>query len=443
MTLLANDWKNQARGLALLILETVFEEGAYSNIALNQELSHTQFSSKDKALVTEIVYGTVARKITLEWYLAHYIKDRDQLDSWVYYLLMLSLYQLLYLDKIPAHAVVNDAVNIAKNRGNKKGAEKFINAVLRRLTKEELPNPETIKRKNKRYSILYSLPVWLVKKLGDQFGEERAVAIMQSLFVRNKASIRVTKSDKLAEIKAKTDAEQSILSPVGLVKTSGHFASTDYFANGDITIQDESSQLVAPTLNIQGSEEILDACAAPGGKTTHMASYLENGQITALDLYDHKLNLIMDNAKRLHVADKIITKKMDATTVHEQFEPDSFDKILVDAPCSGIGLIRRKPDIKYNKENQDFSDLQEIQLQILDSVCQTLRKGGIITYSTCTIFDEENFQVIHKFLETHPNFEQVKLSHTQEDIVREGCIAITPEQYQTDGFFIGQVRRIL
>ena len=116
---------------------------------------------------------------------------------------------------------------------------------------------------------------------------------------------------------------------------------------------------------------------------------------------------------------------------------------MVDAPCSGIGLIRRKPDIKYNKENQDFSALQEIQLQILDSVCQTLRKGGIITYSTCTIFDEENFQVIHKFLETHPNFEQVKLSHTQEDIVRDGCITITPEQYQTDGFFIGQVKRIL
>ena len=443
MTLLANDWKNQARGLALLVLENVFEDGAYSNIALNQELSHTTLSPKDKSLVTEIVYGTVARKITLEWYLAHYIKDRDKLDSWVYYLLMLSLYQLLYLDKIPAHAVVNDAVNIAKNRGNKKGAEKFVNAVLRRFTKEELPNPETIKRKNKRYSVLYSLPVWLVKKLIDQFGEERAVAIMQSLFVRNKASIRVTKLDKLSEIKATTGAEQSILSPVGLVKTSGHFAGTDYFANGDITIQDESSQLVAPTLNIQGNEDILDACAAPGGKTTHMASYLKEGRITALDLYDHKLTLVMDNAKRLHVANKISTQKMDATTVHEHFASDSFDKILVDAPCSGIGLIRRKPDIKYNKENQDFSALQEIQLQILDSVCQTLRKGGIITYSTCTIFDEENVQVIRKFLDTHPNFEQVNLSHTQDDIVKNGCLVITPEQYHTDGFFIGQVRRIL
>lgn len=153
------------------------------------------------------------------------------------------------------------------------------------------------------------MPVWLVKKLIDQFGEERAVAIMQSLFVRNKASIRVTNLDKLADIKAATGAEQSILSPVGLVKTSGHFAGTDYFANGNITIQDESSQLVAPTLNIQGNEDILDACAAPGGKTTHMASYLKEGHITALDLYDHKLTLVMDNAKRLRVADKISTQK--------------------------------------------------------------------------------------------------------------------------------------
>ena len=443
MTLLANDWKQQARGVALHVLENVFEDGAYSNIALNQELKQSTLSPKDKALVTEIVYGTVARKITLEWYLAHYIKDRDELEPWVYDLLMLSLYQLLYLDKMPAHAVVNDAVTIAKKRSHQKGAEKLVNAVLRRFAQEELPKPADIKRKNKRYSVQYSLPVWLVKKLIDQFGEKRALAIMQSLFVRNKASIRVTNPEKLPEIKAATGAENSLLSHVGLVKTSGHFAGTSYFADGDITIQDESSQLVAPTLAIQGDETILDACAAPGGKTTHMASYLNNGHITALDLYDHKLQLVMENAERLHVADKITTQKLDATKVHEHFAEDSFDKILVDAPCSGIGLIRRKPDIKYNKDNQDFTALQEIQLQILDSVCQTLRKGGIITYSTCTIFDEENVQVIRKFLDTHPNFEQVNLSHTQDDIVKNGCLVITPEQYYTDGFFIGQVRRIL
>lgn len=443
MISLANNWKKTARGGALLVLDQVFQEGAYSNIALNKVLNKRDYSDKDKSLITEIVYGTVARKITLEWYLAHFIADRDKLEPWVYHLLLLSLYQMIYLDKIPAHAVVNDAVAIAKNRGNKQGAEKLVNAVLRRASEQDLPDPSNIKRKNKRLSVVYSTPVWLVKKLIEQYGEKRAQAILESLFIRNKASIRVTAPEKMAELAAETGAEYSKLSPVGLVKDSGHFAASAAFAAGQITIQDETSQLVAPTLDIQGHEKILDACSAPGGKTTHMASYLTTGHITALDLYDHKLELVAENAERLHVADKVSTQKLDATKVHEVFGPDTFDKILVDAPCSGIGLIRRKPDIKYNKENQDFTALQEIQLQILSSVCQTLRKGGIITYSTCTIFDEENFQVIEKFLESHPNFEQVKLSHLQEDIVKDGCLAITPEQYQTDGFFIGQVKRIL
>ena len=418
---MANDWKKTARGQALEVLEEVFQEGAYSNIALNAHLSKSQLTDKDKALVTEIVYGTVARKITLEWILAHVIEDRDKLEPWVYDLLLLSLYQLAYLDKIPAHAVVN--------------------AVLRKLSSHPLPDPSQIKRVNKRYSVQYSLPVWLVKKLIDQYGEDRALAIFQSLFVRNKASVRVTDASRLKEIEEATGAERSVLSPVGLVKSSGYFAGTDYFKEGLLTIQDETSQLVAPTLGILGEEEILDACAAPGGKTVHMASYLTSGHVTALDLYDHKLALIEENAQRLGLADKVKTQKLDASQVHQVFPADSFDKILVDAPCSGIGLIRRKPDIKYNKDLQDFESLKAVQLDILSSVCQTLRKGGIITYSTCTIIAEENQEVIQAFLESHPDFEQVALDHPCKDIVVNGCLAITPEQYLTDGFFIAQLRK--
>ncbi len=430
-----------ARGGALLTLEKVFHEDAYSNIALNTLLNKRQYDDRDKSLITEIVYGTVSRKITLEWYLAHFIADRDKLEPWVYDLLMLSAYQLIYLDKLPAHAVVNDAVRIAKNRGNKKGAEKLVNAVLRRLTSKTLPNIEVIKRINKRYSVKYSLPVWLVKKLIEQYGQERAEAIFESLFERNKASIRVTDASRLEEFKDNFQADYSQLSPVGLTKSSGRFASSVAFKNGDITIQDETSQLVAPTLDIQGSETILDACAAPGGKTVHMASYLTSGKITALDLYDHKLALIQENAKRLGLAARIDTRKLDARQVADAFPAESFDKILVDAPCSGIGLIRRKPDIKYNKDLQDFASLQAIQLEILSSVCQTLRKGGIMTYSTCTIFKEENQDVIKAFLASHPDFEQVALDHDKKDIVVDGCLLITPEQYQTDGFFIAQLRK--
>ena len=429
-----------ARSLALAVLEDVLVNQAYSNIALNKHLKGSQLSVADKGLVTEIVYGTVARKLTLEWYLSHFIEDRDKLDNWLYILLLLSAYQLRYLDKVPNHAVVNEAVELAKLR--KKGSEKLVNAVLRRILREGWPDIDSIKRKNKRDSIAYSLPVWLVSKLKEEYGEERAQAIFDSLLVRNKASIRVTDLSRKEEIKAVLEASDSPLAASGLVKEQGHFAGHDLFSEGAITIQDESSQLVAPTLDLQGDEQVLDACAAPGGKTAHMASYLTSGKVTALDLYDHKLDLIQENAERLGVADRVQTQKLDARKVHEFFGRDSFDKILVDAPCSGIGLLRRKPDIKYNKETADFMSLQEIQLEILGSVCQTLRKGGIITYSTCTIVSEENFQVVEAFLESHPEFEQVKLEHECKDILKDGCILITPELYGSDGFFISQFRKI-
>jgi len=429
-----------ARNLALAVLEDVFVNQAYSNIALNKHLKGSQLSAADKGLVTEIVYGTVARKLTLEWYLSHFIEDRDKLDNWLYVLLLMSVYQVRFLDKVPDHAVVNEAVELAKAR--KKGSEKLVNAVLRRILREGWPDIETIKRKNKRDSIAYSLPVWLVSKLKEEYGEERAQALFESLLVRNKASIRVTDLSRKEEIKVVLEASDSPLAASGLVKEQGHFAGHDLFLEGAITIQDESSQLVAPTLDLQGDEEVLDACAAPGGKTAHMASYLTSGKVTALDLYDHKLDLIQENAQRLGVADRVQTQKLDARKVHEFFGRDSFDKILVDAPCSGIGLLRRKPDIKYNKETADFASLQQIQLEILGNVCQTLRKGGIITYSTCTIVSEENFQVVEAFLESHPEFEQVKLEHECKDILKDGCILITPELYGSDGFFISQFRKI-
>ena len=429
-----------ARNLALAVLEDVFVNQAYSNIALNKHLKGSQLSAADKGLVTEIVYGTVARKLTLEWYLSHFIEDRGKLDNWLYILLLMSAYQVRFLDKVPDHAVVNEAVELAKVR--KKGSEKLVNAVLRRILREGWPDIETIKRKNKRDSIAYSLPVWLVSKLKEEYGEERAQAIFESLLVRNKASIRVTDLSRKEEIKTVLEASDSPLAASGLVKEQGHFAGHDLFLEGAITIQDESSQLVAPTLDLQGDEEVLDACAAPGGKTAHMASYLTSGKVTALDLYDHKLDLIQENAQRLGVADRVQTQKLDARKVHEFFGRDSFDKILVDAPCSGIGLLRRKPDIKYNKETADFASLQQIQLEILGNVCQTLRKGGIITYSTCTIVSEENFHVVEAFLESHPEFEQVKLEHECKDILKDGCILITPELYGSDGFFISQFRKI-
>ena len=429
-----------ARGLALTILGEIFQDGAFSNIALKKGLGKANLSEVDKSLVTEIVYGTVSRKLTLEWYLSHFVADRDQVDPWIYHLLLMSLYQFVYLEKIPPHAVVHEAVEIAKQR--KKGSEKYVNALLRKILREGLPSIDRIKRVNKRLSIRYSLPVWLVKKLLDEYGETRAIAIFESLYVRNKASVRVVDLNQKEDIKERLQASDSLLASTALVKENGYVAGSDYFKQGKLTIQDETSQLVAPALEIQASDQVLDACAAPGGKTVHMASYLIDGKITALDLYNHKLLLIQENANRLGVADKIETKQLDARKVSETFGADAFDKVLVDAPCSGIGLIRRKPDIKYNKDNADFASLQAVQLEILDSVCQSVRKDGIIVYSTCTIISEENTEVVQQFLATHPNFELVPLDHERNEILKEGCILITPELYGSDGFFISRFRRI-
>lgn len=429
-----------ARGVALSTLGEIFQDGAFSNIALKKGLGKANLSEVDKSLVTEIVYGTVSRKLTLEWYLSHFVADRDQIDPWIYHLLLMSLYQFVYLEKIPPHAVVHEAVELAKQR--KKGSEKYVNALLRKMLREGLPSIDQIKRVNKRLSIRYSLPVWLVKKLLDEYGETRAIAIFESLYVRNKASVRVVDLDQKEDIKERLQASDSLLASTALVKENGYVAGSDYFKQGKLTIQDETSQLVAPALEIQASDQVLDACAAPGGKTVHMASYLIDGKITALDLYNHKLLLIQENANRLGVADKIETKQLDARKVSETFGPDAFDKVLVDAPCSGIGLIRRKPDIKYNKDNADFASLQAVQLEILDSVCQSVRKDGIIVYSTCTIISEENTEVVQQFLATHPNFELVPLDHERNEILKEGCILITPELYGSDGFFISRFRRI-
>ena len=184
-----------ARSLALAVLEDVFISQAYSNIALNKHLKGSQLSAADKGLVTELVYGTVARKLTLEWYLSHFIEDRDQLDSWLYVLLLMSAYQLRYLNKIPDHAVVNEAVELAKVR--KKGSEKLVNAVLRRILREGWPDIASIKRKNKRDSIAYSLPVWLVAKLKEEYGEERAQAIFESLLGKHTFQYKIRNDDTI------------------------------------------------------------------------------------------------------------------------------------------------------------------------------------------------------------------------------------------------------
>ncbi|MDN6069609.1 MAG: 16S rRNA (cytosine(967)-C(5))-methyltransferase RsmB [Lactococcus plantarum] len=434
---------NNPRRVALSIINDVLNNNAYANIALNEKIKSENLTELDKNLVTTLVYGTISKKLTLDWYTKPYVKKTKK---WVKNLLAMTVYQIVYMDRIPTSAAVDEAVKIAKKQGDQR-LSGFVNGVLRNFTRSDLPSFDEISDSTQKLSIQYSMPIELTKKFIQNFGFEKTVKIFKSIEEPSKASLRVntsltdvtTEFNKLAK---EFEVSLSEISPTGIVAPSGHFSDLLDFNDGLITIQDESSQLVATVLDAQPSDKILDACAAPGGKTVHIAEYLsEKGHIEALDLYDHKLRLIQQNAERLHQIEKISLTKLDARKAFETFGPDYFDKILVDAPCSGIGLIRRKPDIRYRKEITDFDALQKIQLEILDNTCKTLLSSGIMVYSTCTIFDEENYQVIEKFLAKHPEFEQIPLTHERSDLVKNGCIFITPDAYQTDGFFIAKLRK--
>ncbi|MCJ1996321.1 16S rRNA (cytosine(967)-C(5))-methyltransferase RsmB [Lactococcus piscium] len=434
---------NNPRRVALSIINDVLNNNAYANIALNEKIKSENLTELDKNLVTNLVYGTISKKLTLDWYTKPYVKKTKK---WVKNLLAMTVYQIIYMDRIPTSAAVDEAVKIAKKQGDQR-LSGFVNGVLRNFTRADFRSFDEISDSTEKLSIQYSMPIDLTKKFVKSFGFEKTVKIFRSIEEPSRASLRVnttltdvtTEFNKLAR---EFDVELSEISPTGIVAESGHFADLLDFNDGLITIQDESSQLVATVLDAQPTDRILDACAAPGGKTVHIAEYLsEAGYIEALDLYDHKLRLIRQNAERLHQIEKIRLTKLDARQSFEKFGPDSFDKILVDAPCSGLGLIRRKPDIRYRKETTDFADLQKVQLEILEDTCKTLVNSGIMVYSTCTIFDEENYQVIETFLAKHPEFEQVPLTHEKSDLVKNGCLFITPDAYHTDGFFIAKLRK--
>ncbi|KAF1304116.1 16S rRNA (cytosine(967)-C(5))-methyltransferase RsmB [Enterococcus saccharolyticus] len=443
--------KKTARYIALNTLDRVQKGGAYSNLMLRESINKNKLNDKDSRLLTEIVYGTLSRQRLLNFYLQPFIVKAKKVDDWVKILLQLSLYQMLYLDKVPTHAILNEAVEIAKARGNE-GIGKFVNGVLRNLDRQGVPSLDTIEDPTERLSREISMPKWLTQKLINEIGEEETRRLGLSLFEASHVSCRVdtrkiSRQEVLAILEEEgIEASESLVSPYGIIADKGFIAGSRLFQYGLLTIQDESSMLVAPALQIEPEHQVLDACAAPGGKTTHIATFLDSeagGKVTALDIHEHKIELIKDNAKRLQVTDVVEPKKLDARMVGETFPAETFDRILVDAPCSGLGLMRRKPDIKYNKRPEDFKKLPIIQLEILESVAPTLKSSGILVYSTCTFAPEENQAVIEQFLSKHPDFSlvEVPVSDVVQSSIKNQMLTIYPQQYMTDGFFISCLRK--
>lgn len=441
-----------ARSAALDVLTQVDKQGAYSNLLLNQTLQRSGLERVDAALATELVYGTIQRLNTIDYFLGRFVRGGlAKLEPWVRALLRLSYYQLVYLERVPDHAAVSEAVNLAKRRGHA-GIAGMVNGTLRTVIRERaklavpdgLPPAEAL-------ALRQSHPAWLVARWIDRFGLDTAERICAANNTAPHTSVRVnalrfTREALLRELQQHgVDAAPSVLAPQGLVlRGGGSPANLPWFADGSLSIQDESSMLVAELLDPQPGERVLDCCAAPGGKTTHIAEKMrDEGVVWASDVHEHKQGLIADQAKRLGL-ESIRTMTADARELAERFEPASFDRILLDAPCSGFGVIRRKPDLKWAKKPEDVTAINAIQRDILGRIHPLLKPGGVLVYSTCTIEREENEATVERFLQEHPEFAldaDVPVSLPEGLTPFRGMVTILPQDFGSDGFFIARLRK--
>ncbi|MGD6793675.1 16S rRNA (cytosine(967)-C(5))-methyltransferase RsmB [Metabacillus indicus] len=443
--------KNNVRETALETLLMIEKNQAYSHLLLNSMIKKHGVKEIDIPLLTEIVYGTLQRRDTLDFYLAPFIKNAKKTEQWVKNLLRLSVYQMVYLDRVPERAVFHEAVEIAKHRGHK-GIASFVNGILRSIQRQGLPSTAEIKDEAERIAVETSFPLWLVKRWISQLGAADAKKMCEATLTPPSVSARVnlmknTRGELMEQLLAKGfQIEEGDLTADAIKSLKGSLVQTEEFKEGRFTIQDESSMLVARTLAPEKGDAVLDACAAPGGKSTHIAEILENtGTVYSLDLHKQKVSLITEQAERLGLTN-IKTETMDSRKVHERFKNEQFDKILVDAPCSGLGVVRRKPDIKYTKSAEDVKRLSQIQLEILSSAAPLLKKGGTLVYSTCTIDSEENGQVVDKFLAEHSEFEldsamADRLPEAAKPYADGGQVQILPHYFGTDGFYIASLRK--
>jgi 16S rRNA (cytosine967-C5)-methyltransferase len=439
------------REVALEILLAVEEKEAYSNLLLNKMIETHRLSERDVRLLTEIVYGTIQRRDTLDYYLAPFLKKARKLERWVRVLLRLTLYQILYLDRIPDRAAIFEAVEIAKKRGHR-GIASLVNGVMRAILRQGVPPLEKIEDEVERLAVATSHPRWLVKRWVEQYGLTETKRMCETNLLPPKQTARVNTARITVEEamdKLKQEGMEVVRGEVAaeaIQAKKGNLAHTEAFRCGWITIQDESSMLVARALGPREHERVLDSCAAPGGKSTHIAELMNNtGQVICADIHEHKVDLIEENAKRLRLTN-ISARALDSRRLGEVFERETFDKILVDAPCSGFGVIRRKPDIKYAKTEADIPSLAELQFEILRAVAPLLKKGGTLVYSTCTIDREENEAVIARFLDDHPEFSpdetmKQRLPEKVQPYVCNGQLHLLPHYFGSDGFFIASLRK--
>ena len=429
-----------ARQTAFEILNKIQRDNSYSNLALDHALDKADTDNKDKNFISALVYGVTERRITLDYNLSLYLSQPiKKLKPEVLTALRLGAYQILFMDKIPVSAAVNESVKLAKKNGAA-FASGLVNAVLRKIISNGLKTDGSM-------SVNYSAPEWLCDMWCRSYGRENAEKLLKASFGAVDTVLRVNTEKIDAENLINLLAEEGFDCEIGgnvensaVVKSGGAVHKTEAYKNGLFHVQDAASQLCCKALGVQENETVIDICAAPGGKSFTLAENMNNtGRIISCDIYEHRLKLISDGAERLGLTN-IETVRNDGNV----FNPDFplADKILCDVPCSGLGVIRKKPEIRF-KKSEEVDKLQDLQYSIMCISSRYLKIGGVMVYSTCSLNPNENEKIVEKFLTEHDNFEGVRVL---SDISRYGFdtdyLTLMPHIHGCDGFFISAVRRI-
>lgn len=436
-----------ARETALRVLVSCRTNNAWADAALKAQLSRDGLHGPDAALCSRIVYGVLQNRMLLDFYIGAYCTQKvDHLQPPLTDILRMGAYQILYLDKVPDSAAVNESVNLTR-LAKRAQAAGLVNAVLRKIVQNKNNLPAISDRDAERYlSIKYSHPKWLVKRLLAILGREEAEAFLAADNAVAPLTVQVNPLRTTAEaLTAELEATGVTVKPHAWVPDclelsgTGDLTALDAFREGKFLVQDPAARLVSLIADVRAGQRVLDVCAAPGGKTFSAAFAMEGkGEIVSCDLHENKLKRIADGMERLGLT-CVRTQAADGRTRNPEWE-GAFDTVLVDAPCSGLGIIRKKPDTRYKKADDLFA-LPVIQAAILDNAAAYVRPGGALVYSTCTILPEENETQITAFLAEHPEFSLEPFSLPQPVGETDGQLTLWPQRHDTDGFYICRMRR--
>jgi len=437
------------RGLAIKILNRIDRTDAYLERMLDNEMKSTELSGPDKALLYEIVHGVVRWQGRLDWILNGFYKGTfSKAIPNLKNALRVALYQILFLDRVPDYAAVNEVVEFVKKLQGQKPAD-LVNAVLRNIIRSKnairYPTPE--EDLVGYLAAYYSHPSWMVKRYLTRFGREET----ENLLAINNEKPYLTL--RINALKTKPEEFKTLLESVGLKYHQGDYlpeffklqnltniTAWEYYSKGYFNIQDESAGLACRLLDVQEGQRVLDMCAAPGGKTAYISALMHSrGEVVAIDRFESRLKILQKNMTRLTV-DCVRTVVVDAI----DYKDLPFDRVLVDVPCSGSGTLSKKPDIKWKKDLFDIRNLNNVQSKLLSKAASLVKVGGIIVYSTCSIEPEENFDIVKKFLDENPNFklESAKGKFPDELIDENGCIQTLPHIHKTDGAFAAKLIRV-